>query len=590
MNYGFYDVATLLGSLGLFLYGMKVMSDALIEVAGDKMRKILASLTSNRFLAVFTGFAITAIIQSSSATTLMVISFVNSSLLTLFEAIGVILGANIGTTVTAWFIALIGFKINLSTLAVPLLGLGFALSLSKKDRRMQWGTFIIGFALLFIGLQFLNESVPDLNENPEILAFFSKFTNHGFWSVLLFIVIGTLVTGIIQSSSAGMALTLVMCHQGWLTFDVAAGMVLGLNIGTTITANLGAIVADFNAKRAARAHFITQVFGVLFMLIFLYPTLHLINDVLLKNHESIYSNFDSLPIALSLFHTIFNVLNMLVLIGFIKQIQWVVTKMVAEQIAPEPQFDQPKFLLQSAMRYPQTAVSAILNETKRLFEGPTFEIVSHTLNIHREDIRSDKKLRQMIEDSRTPIAVDIDNVYYMKVKTIYSSIILFATNIQAAFTLSPERTLAINRIKVANRYIVEVIKDCKSLQTNFDKYMDSENNYIREEYDKMRKKISGIFRKIYLTSIDPNPQRHISSLKTLLERSKKIDVLESGELDRLIRNNLISSQMATSLANDSATVSWIAKNLIRVALLLYVESDSILESLAELPEIENASA
>jgi phosphate:Na+ symporter len=581
MTYGISDVFTLLGSLGLFLYGMKVMSDALIEVAGDKMRSILASLTSNRFLAVLTGFIITAIIQSSSATSLMVISFVNASLLTLFEAIGVILGSHIGTTVTAWLITLIGFKIHLSAMALPLMGIGFLLSFSKKKQNSQWGYFIIGFAILFLGLQFLNEAVPDIKENPEILEFLTNYTDLGFWSILIFLGIGTLLTVIIQSSSAAMAITLIMCYQGWIPFELAAAMVLGLNVGTTITANLGAIVANTNAKRAARSHFITQGVGVLIMLFLLHPTLMLIDKYIDFNEGSPFSTPASMPLALSIFHSVFNILNVLLLVGFIKQIENLVIKMVPERIKPEPDFDKPKFLTNSAMRYPQTAVRALLDETKRLFEGPVFEITLHTLNLHREDLKSNLNIKKVISASRNQIAIDIDKIYYLKIKGIYSEIIGFATNIQANFTLLPERTTSINNIKIANRYIVEIIKDSRSVQPNLDKYLNSNNAEIRLEYDKMRKRVSKIYRKILVASVEENPKKHKEALEKMLKKYRKNDVIEDGTLDALINENKITRNMATSVVNDSATIANICKNLIRISLLLYVESDSIMKLLEE---------
>ena len=581
MTYGISDVFTLLGSLGLFLYGMKVMSDALIEVAGDKMRSILASLTSNRFLAVLTGFIITAIIQSSSATSLMVISFVNASLLTLFEAIGVILGSHIGTTVTAWLITLIGFKIHLSAMALPLMGIGFLLSFSKKKQNSQWGYFIIGFALLFLGLHFLNEAVPDIKENPEILEFLTNYTDLGFWSILIFLGIGTLLTVIIQSSSAAMAITLIMCYQGWIPFELAAAMVLGLNVGTTITANLGAIVANTNAKRAARSHFITQGVGVLIMLFLLHPTLMLIDKYIDFNEGSPFSTPASMPLALSIFHSVFNILNVLLLVGFIKQIENLVIKMVPERIKPEPDFDKPKFLTNSAMRYPQTAVRALLDETKRLFEGPVFEITLHTLNLHREDLKSNLNIKKVISASRNQIAIDIDKIYYLKIKGIYSEIIGFATNIQANFTLLPERTTSINNIKIANRYIVEIIKDSRSVQPNLDKYLNSNNAEIRLEYDKMRKRVSKIYRKILVASVEENPKKHKEALEKMLKKYRKNDVIEDGTLDALINENKITRNMATSVVNDSATIANICKNLIRISLLLYVESDSIMKLLEE---------
>ena len=216
MDYGITDILTLLGALGLFLYGMKVMSDALLELAGERMRSILSTTTSNRFFAVLTGFTITAVIQSSSATTLMVISFTNAGLLTLREAIGVIMGANIGTTVTAWLISIFGFKVSISAMALPLVGLGFLLTLLKKKQHQHWGYFVIGFAVLFIGLQFLKDAVPDIRSNPDILAVLSDYTSMGFLSILLFLLIGTLLTVVVQSSSAAMALTLLMTYEGWI--------------------------------------------------------------------------------------------------------------------------------------------------------------------------------------------------------------------------------------------------------------------------------------------------------------------------------------------------------------------------------------
>ncbi|KAG1658091.1 hypothetical protein GQR58_023136 [Nymphon striatum] len=271
MDYGLFDVLTLLGSLGLFLYGMKVMSDALMELAGDRMRNILATATANKYRAVLSGFIITAIIQSSSATTLMVVSFSNAALLSLSESIGVIMGANIGTTVTAWLISILGFKVDMATLVIPLVGFGFLLSLSKKKAIKQWGFFAIGFAILFIGLQFLKDAVPDIKANSEALKFLADYTSKGVISIFIFLVIGTLLTVVIQSSSATMAITIIMCYEGWIPFELAVAMILGENIGTTITANLAALVANYKAKRTARAHLIFNSIGVLWVLILYMP-------------------------------------------------------------------------------------------------------------------------------------------------------------------------------------------------------------------------------------------------------------------------------------------------------------------------------
>lgn len=332
MNYSLLDFLTLIGALGLFLYGMKLMSEALQKVAGGKLRSFLAAMTSNRITGVLTGLSITAIIQSSSATTVMIVSFVNAGLLTLTESAGVIMGANIGTTVTAWIISILGFKVKMSILAYPIIGVGFPLIFSKKTRNQSWGEVLVGFALLFIGLESLKMSVPDIAQNPEILEFLKNFTGMGFGSTLIFLIIGTLLTVIIQSSSATMALTLVMCNNGWISFESAAAMVLGENIGTTITANLAAIVANASAKRAARLHFLFNVIGVIWVLSILSFFLKGVDSLTQSvSGKSAFTDAGSIPIALSFFHTIFNVSNVLLQIWFVKYLVILVRKVVPER-------------------------------------------------------------------------------------------------------------------------------------------------------------------------------------------------------------------------------------------------------------------
>lgn len=339
MEYGIFDFLKLIGSLGVFLYGMKLMSEALQKVAGAKMRHILAAMTSNRVKGVITGLLITTIIQSSSATTVMVVSFVNAGLLSLIESIGVIMGANVGTTVTAWLISILGFKISMAEVSLPMIGLCLPLLFSNKRSRKSWGELIIGFALLFIGLEFLKNAMPNLNENPEILTFLKEYTDMGYISYILFMLIGTALTILIQSSSATMALTLVMCANGWISFEIAASMVLGENIGTTVTANLAAMVANTVAKRAALAHLVFNVFGVVWVLsifpIFLNWIEHL--SVFLGIGNPV-NNIESVPMALSLFHTMFNVTNVLILIWFAKLIAKIVTKLIPMKETSEDAF------------------------------------------------------------------------------------------------------------------------------------------------------------------------------------------------------------------------------------------------------------
>ena len=337
MEYSFYDFLKLIGSLGLFLYGMKIMSEGLQKVAGDRLRSILTAMTTNRVTGVLTGVLITALIQSSSATTVMVVSFVNAGLLTLAESISVIMGANIGTTVTAWIISIFGFKVDMAAFALPLLAIALPLIFSGKSNRKSIGEFIFGFSFLFMGLSYLKANAPDLNANPEMLAFVQNYTDMGFFSILLFLFIGTILTMIVQASAATMAITLNMCANGWISLELGAALVLGENIGTTITANLAALTANTQAKRAALAHFVFNVFGVIWVLIIFHPFMELVNWVV---DTFFQSNNPEVAISykLSAFHSIFNICNVCILIWGVKLIE----RTVCALIHPKEEDEEPR--------------------------------------------------------------------------------------------------------------------------------------------------------------------------------------------------------------------------------------------------------
>lgn len=581
MNYTLGDALQLFGSLGLFLFGMKVMSDALMDLAGDKMRSILARLTSNRFLGVFTGFFITSVIQSSSATTLMVVSFSNASLLTLTESISVIMGANIGTTITAWLIAILGFKVSMSTIALPLVGLGVAFTFAKKESLKNWGIFIVGFAVLFIGLQFLKDAVPNIKENPEMLEFLTGFTDLGFWSVLIFLFIGTLLTVIIQSSSATMAVTLIMCAQGWIPFELAAAMVLGENIGTTITANIAAVVANFHAKRTARAHLLFNIIGVIWVLILFYPFLRMVSWVAVKwGSESPYLSAAAIPVGISLFHTIFNILNTFVLIWFVKPIARLVERVVPEKEAGVLAIDTPKFLTKTIAKYPETLIASLQKESKRLYKNTIFEIVTHALNIHREDIKSDEKIKRVIKQSTEDLNTDVSELYYTRVKKIYGEIIAYATRGQSDLGFNEQQNSEVLAIKLANRQMVEIVRDSRELGMNVSKYLQSENQHVRGQYDKFRKKIAKVLRVIYRfrKGDEETKEQYYKKLLKLKEQAKIAIHTTNEGIDALIRDNLIDVDMASSLVNDNDNVNDIIEKLIGVAELLYGQKDTLLEN------------
>ena len=389
----------------MFLYGMNLMSSGLQKAAGSKMRNLLTAMTSNPFKGVLTGLGITSVIQSSSATTVMTVGFVNAGLLTLSQAVGVIMGANIGTTVTAWLVSLLGFKADISLFAVPLMAVGFILSLSKSDKRRHISELIVGFSLLFLGLSLMKESVPDLKETPEVLAFIQNWTSYGFGSVLIFLVFGTVLTLVLQSSSATMALTLIMVNMGWIPFEMGAAMVLGENIGTTITANIAAAVGNANARRAAMAHTLFNVFGVCWALALFRPFLMLVGTIItwfgLPNPMDIVHSSEiamtadesmSTLYGISMLHTLFNTFNTVILIWFVPVIVKIVERIIKDKKSDKEDTVKLKFIDAGPLSTAELAIGQARNEVIHFAE-----ISRNGLGYIRQlvNAKSDKEFDQM---------------------------------------------------------------------------------------------------------------------------------------------------------------------------------------------------
>ena len=379
----FLNVFSVLGGLAMFLYGMALMSEGLQKSAGDRLRAFMAKMTSNAFKRVLTGTVVTCLVQSSSATTIMVVSFVNAGLLTLGNAIGVIMGANIGTTLTAWITSL-GFSVNIALFAVPMMGIGFVLHSSKKATMKNIGQFLMGFAVMYVGLTFMKDcSNAVLGQyQTGMMSFFGSINGFGFWSILLFLVAGAVLTIVLQASSATMAITMLLAASGLIDFKLAVAMVLGENIGTTITANIAAAVANTSAKRAARAHTIFNIVGVIWVLCIFGPIVKLIcmimtelgfQDPMAASAElaaiaksgetvdaAVMSNLkDSLLYGIAMLHTLFNVTNTLVLIWFTPLIEKAVVWLVKE-----PKGESEKYRLKYISGGPLHTAELSLQEAK----------------------------------------------------------------------------------------------------------------------------------------------------------------------------------------------------------------------------------
>ncbi len=420
----------IIGSLGLFLYGMRTMSDGIQKAAGGRLQSILNFMTGNRVAAIFTGLAITGIIQSSSATTVMVVSFVNAGLLQLTQAIGVIMGANIGTTITGWIVALLGFKFQISAVAIPAIGIGFILILVKKFNKQDLGEFITGFGLLFLGLNFLKESVPDISAHPEILEYLGRFTQHGVLSYFFFVIVGTLLTIIVQSSSAAMAITLTMAYAGWIDFPTAAAIVLGENIGTTVTAFLASIGTNVNARRASRVHTLFNIFGVIWMTFLFAPFLQLVNTIV---PGDIYAEGGAqfLPGHLAMFHTLFNITNTLFCSFFIKQIALVVTKLVPDDEAGMPTTYKLKYISATLQDTPELYLLTVERELSKMaiiisdMFGRFWEVFNNPKKNMTEEIESQKKMEDLTDKMQVEITqflsqCSLDNMNKVSAANVYS--------------------------------------------------------------------------------------------------------------------------------------------------------------------------
>ncbi|MEN8661843.1 MAG: Na/Pi cotransporter family protein [Lentimonas sp.] len=393
------------GSLGLFLYGMKVMSEGLQKVSGEGLRALIRNMTRNRLSGIVSGTLMTTLVQSSSATTVMIVSFVNARLLTLTESIGMIMGANLGTTTTFWIVAFLGFKFSLAKIALPCVGIGVAMIFFRKPKIRDSGQALIGFGILFLGLSFLKGSVPDVKSNPELFSFLADWTGHGMGSVAIFFIFGALLTVLVQSSSVAGAITLTLAAKGWIGYEDAAAIVIGENVGTTITANLAAMTAGVEAKRAARAHFLFNMVGVCWMIFLFYPFAAAIDYITLGDANDPANTL----YHLALFHSMFNLTNICLQLPFVKQLAFLATKMVRERADNDA--EQEHFQYQ-APNLPQTGeinlaeaqreIKGMAELTREMFKG-----FNEVYERPDEDLGSRIKELKAMEEQSDRLAFDI---------------------------------------------------------------------------------------------------------------------------------------------------------------------------------------
>lgn len=559
---------TIIAGVAILLFGMIMLEDGFKVFTKGPLQNILKKATDKLYKSIAVGALVTGFIQSSSLVSVITISFISAGLIDLVGGLGLIFGANIGTTATAWLVAGFGLKIKISALALPMLVFGLIFSFQKNASYKGLGNILAGLGFFFLGIHYMKEGFDVFKEYIDL----TQYAVSGFLGVLLYTLLGIIITTILQSSSATLALILTALSAGQIEYENALALAIGANVGTTITAILGSLGSNIAGKRLAGAHLVFNVTTGIVAIVLIFPLAKSVN--FLSNIVGIAETDYTLKLAM--FHTIFNIIGVVLMIPFIKRLEKFLLRVFKEKA--DKGINEPKYLNEAVLEFPGTVITALNKETKYLFKNSIFEIVAHALNIHREDIKSDKKIKKIIKKSTKDMQIDIDNLYYNKVKSIYGEIIKYVATAQKKLSLTEQQDKNISAIKTANRKMVEVIRDVKELNKNVNLASTLDNKYMQEEYDYFRKKVSKVLRMIYLFRTSEKKEKVANKLKNLKEEARENIKSSNKVIDKLIRKELITADMASSLFNDYANVNEIIKKLIEVAELLYGEKDSLLEN------------
>jgi len=563
------DISTILGGVALFLIGMEYMENGFKAFSGGILEKVLEKFTSTTPKAIATGFIATAIVQSSSLISIIIISFLSAGLITLTSAVGVVFGSNIGTTATAWLVSVFGLHIKISAYAMPMLILGIVIPIFLKSKSWKGiSAILIGLGVIFLGIGYMKEGFETLKEGLDL----AKYAMEGYAGIFIYVLVGSAATIIIQSSSATMAIIITALATGQIDYPNALALAIGANIGTTVTAILGALKSNENGKRLAMAHFIFNIITAFIAVLFIYQLTEIVDYLSIL----IGISLENYAMKLSLFHTIFNLIGVLTVSPFInKLVKFLNTLFISKS---KMEVGKAKYLDDSALELPVTSIFAVIQETKHLYDN-AFEIIAHGLNLKRSNVLSAIPLEKIINDDYSKSNVDIDAFYNLKIKSIYGDIIDFSAKAQSK--MSPKEIELLYKLKVANRDIVEAVKDTKHLQKNMIKYLNSTNEHIKKQYNDIRMNLAELLRNINQLKTMESEDEVLLLLSKAKIHTEKYDILKNGTLDKLIRERLITNEMATSLMNDTVYAYDISKNLIAMAEITFVDRSKNLENLNE---------
>jgi phosphate:Na+ symporter len=574
LAYGFWispDFKEISAGVAIFLFGMLSLEEGFKAFSGGTLEKVLQKSTNKLYKSIGFGFIATAIMQSSSLVSVLTISFIGSGLIGLTQGIGIILGANIGTTTGAWLMAGFGLKVNISAYAMPMLTFGVIMIFQKAKSLKGFGYILAGLGFLFLGIHYMKDGFEAFKATIDL----ASFAVDGIKGLFIFIGIGIFATVIMQSSHATIVLILAALSVGQITYENALALTIGANIGTTITAVIGSLSSNIDGKRLAGAHFIFNIVTAAVAIIIINQIMFTVDSI--SNFIGIES--DNYTLKLAVFDSLFKVMGVLMFIPFVDKLVKFLENVLKDKSKEDlTNFETTHYLNESVLELPETALAAIIRETKHLYTN-AFEIITHGLNLKRENIISDMPLENVVKNRYSQNAIDIDEFYNHRIKGIYGEIIDFSTKAQSH--MSPKNIEVLYKIKLANRDIVEAVKDTKHLQKNLIKYDESLNKYIKEQYDNIKIGLAELLRNIDLISKIKEEDKIILLLSKSKIHMQRYDILANGTLDHLIRHDLITNEMATSLMNDSAYAHNISKNFIAMAEVVFIDSFGDIKNIGE---------
>ena len=570
LGYGFWispDFKEISAGVAIFLFGMLALEEGFKAFTGGILERLLRQTTDRLWKSLSFGVLTTTIMQSSSLVSVITISFLSAGLIGLASGIGIIFGANLGTTTGAWLVAGFGLKVKISAYAMPMLVFGVILVFQRAKSLKGMGYVLAGLGFLFLGIHHMKEGFEAFKDAIDL----STFAIPGIKGLIIYTLIGVLATVVMQSSHATLVLIITALAAQQISYENALALAIGANVGTTITAIIGSMGANVDGRRLALAHLIFNLVTGALAILFIQQFLVAVNGI----SEWVGIAADDFTLKLAVFHTLFNLLGILVMLPFTSQLVKFLEKILQRR---ERGVDEPRYLNEAAMEMPDAALEAVRKETGHLFEN-AFELIAGALNLLPQALRSDQDLQELVNQSRRVEKVDIDEIYERRIKSICSAITAYISRVQAHSAEGYGDKLY--DLRLASRNLVEAVKDIKHLQKNLVRYSAAANPDIHKEYNTIRVQLAGVLRELVEIESSEDREMALLSLDSVKVNLEANDILVNGNLDRLIRDNKISAEMATSLMNDNAYAYDIADNLINMARVLFAPGESDLRAAEE---------